>query len=128
MIQTLLKERDEQYLLANIAIVEEQMKTGKVSNPTGYLLKAFQNDYRPVETEYAKQQQVALENKKTEQKEKEKALLLQEARSKKIEQQKTDLIRSNLTKIGREEFEKLKLEFLPSIESNHIFSKYLESK
>ena len=47
--EELIKNHDEQYLRANIGIVEEQANKWKISNLPAYLLKAFQDDYRPAE-------------------------------------------------------------------------------
>lgn len=56
-IDTLLKTHDLQYLLANIAIVEKRLSDGKqIKNVPAYLMAAFENDYRPLETEYTKAQ------------------------------------------------------------------------
>lgn len=59
----LLTNHDEQYLRANIAIVEEKVKKGKIANITAYLLKAFHDDYRPIETEYDREKKAAEEAK-----------------------------------------------------------------
>lgn len=53
-IEELIQHHDEQYLWANIAVVEQQTTSGKIKNLAAYLLKAFQNDYRTTETEYSK--------------------------------------------------------------------------
>ena len=45
-IEELIVKHDEQYLLANLKIVEEQLQKGEIQNVTGYLLKAFQTDFR----------------------------------------------------------------------------------
>lgn len=45
-IEELIGKHDEQYLLANLKIVEEQLQKGEIQNVTGYLLKAFQTDFR----------------------------------------------------------------------------------
>lgn len=55
-IEELLQRHDLQYLQANITIAEEQIEKGDVQNPTAYLLKALQVDYRQPENEYSKQQ------------------------------------------------------------------------
>lgn len=75
--QKLLDNHDEQYLRANIRVVEEQAQKGKISNITAYLLKAFEDDYRTPETEYSKQQKLLDEEKNElqEQKAREKASL-----------------------------------------------------
>jgi hypothetical protein len=41
----------EEYLVGNIEVVEEKQRKGQLkSNPAGYLAKAIESDYRPVET------------------------------------------------------------------------------
>ncbi|MEZ5059724.1 MAG: hypothetical protein R2879_22045 [Saprospiraceae bacterium] len=42
-------KHDLEYLLANTEVVLEQTQKQTISNPTGYLLKALQNDYRPLQ-------------------------------------------------------------------------------
>ena len=49
MIKQLKEKHDFEYLLANAEVVLEQSLKQRLSNPTGYLLKALQNDYRPVQ-------------------------------------------------------------------------------
>jgi hypothetical protein len=49
MITELKNKHDLEYLLANAEVVLEQTQKQTISNPTGYLLKALQNDYRPVQ-------------------------------------------------------------------------------
>lgn len=54
-IKLLLKQHDEDYLLANIAVIEDQLAKGKeIKNITAYLSKAFLVDFRPTENEYTK--------------------------------------------------------------------------
>lgn len=43
----LIEKHDLDYLLANIKIVEDTAARGGVKNPSAYLMKAIQNDYRP---------------------------------------------------------------------------------
>jgi hypothetical protein len=47
VIQNLIGMHDLEYLLANIKIVEDNAARGGVKNPSAYLIKAIQNDYRP---------------------------------------------------------------------------------
>lgn len=66
-IEALLSNHNEQYLWANIAIVEEQAAKGNIKDITAYLLKAFSDDYRAAETEFAKQQkQIAADHEQRE--------------------------------------------------------------
>lgn len=51
----LLEKHDEDYILANISYVEEELASGKeIRNVPAYLMKAFEVDFRPVETEHEK--------------------------------------------------------------------------
>ncbi|MEZ4924810.1 MAG: replication initiation protein [Saprospiraceae bacterium] len=53
----LLKKHDEDYILANIRVIEEELKNGKeIRNVPAYLMKAFEVDFRPIETEFDKAQ------------------------------------------------------------------------
>ena len=53
----LLKKHDEDYVLANIRVIEEEFKNGKeIRNVSAYLMKAFEVDFRPTETEFDKVQ------------------------------------------------------------------------
>ena len=54
-IKKLLKNHTEQYLLLNIAVIEKRLQEGKkIDDIPAYLMKAFQNNYQPKETEYTK--------------------------------------------------------------------------
>lgn len=127
-IQYLLTHHDEQYIRANITIVEEQAKKGNIENITAYLLKAFENDYRPNETEFSKQKSLEQEEQQAE----EAKIAEQLAKEKALQEQfnkwkmETVLARvEGLTSIQQEIF---KNEFLQEIESNDFFSKLLQSK
>lgn len=49
-INFLLKKHDEDYILANIAVVQDQLKSGKpIRNVAAYLLKAFEVDFTVME-------------------------------------------------------------------------------
>jgi hypothetical protein len=53
----LIEKHDEDYILANIRVVEEELQEWKViRNIPAYLMKAFQVDFRPLETEHSKLQ------------------------------------------------------------------------
>lgn len=127
-IEGLLKKHDEQYLRANIAIVEEQLKKGKITNTTGYLLKSFESDFRPAETEYdqkkrkdlAEQEQESLYNKE---KEDEYQQLLQL-----FEQWKQEHISARAALLSQEEITHLKDEFIQNTLSNEIFKRMYQAK
>lgn len=60
----LLAKHDEDYILANIRVIEEELKNGKeIRNIPAYLMKAFEVDFRPVETEFDKIQSKQKEGK-----------------------------------------------------------------
>ena len=63
----LLKNHDEDYLLANIAVIEELLEGGKkIKNVKAYMAKAFQVDFRAKETEFDKIQKEKQQAKKEE--------------------------------------------------------------
>lgn len=131
-IEELLQNHDEQYLRANISIVEDQAKKGKVSNLTAYLLKAFQDDYRPVETEFEKKQKeeekekielrvkAAVEDQKTKEKERE----LRKQYEAELNEQITQLLDS----LSPDKISNLKEQFIASKGSNLLVKKLIESK
>lgn len=127
-IETLLKKHDLQYLWANITIVEEQIKQGKVSNPVGYLLKAFQNDYRPIETELTKEQKEKLANKQTEERSKKKLMLEEEGQRRAFEKRKVETIKARLIEQSQELVSDRKVSFVSQMNENPLFSKMLQSK
>ena len=108
----LLANHDEQYLWANIAIVEEQVKKGKVSNMTAYLLKAFQDDYRPIETELDKQKQVEEAAKQQRKAEAKKAEEYQARLKNQFEQEKEQLLQELLAQFPEEKTQQLQSEFI----------------
>lgn len=60
----LLAKHDEDYILANIRVIEEELKNGKeIRNIPAYLMKAFEVDFRPVETEFDKIQKTKKEGR-----------------------------------------------------------------
>ena len=131
-IEELLKNHDEQYLWANIGIVEEQVKKGKVSNVVAYLLKAFQDDYRQAETEFEKQQEEK-EKAKIELRVKA-AVEEQKARDKREELRKQydaeldKQIEQLLSSLSEEEVSSLKEQFTNAKGSNLLVKKLIESK
>jgi hypothetical protein len=94
-IEELLKKHDEQYLLANLEIVDEKIKKGEIQNIPAYLLKAFQNDFRPAENEYTKEQ-------------KEKVLTEQQAKLAEIKaQQEQERLKIEFWQLRQQEVEKV---------------------
>ena len=127
-IQTLLEERDEEYLLANIAIMEEKLKEGKISNPAGYLMKAFEDDYRPKETQYSKQQQVEELAKKAQEAQEQQIKEEEKLKQDHFTSWKQSLVTERLEQLGTSEKENYKNEFIESMVANPLFSKMLDSK
>jgi len=127
-IEALIAKRDEQYLWANIAIVEEEHKKGKISNVTAYLMKAFEVDFRPIETEHDRVKKLKAEERFEKSK---RAALEQEQRNgllKRFEQQKMQAVSKVLNSLKAEEIEALKAEFLAGIQANPLFKKMLDTK
>jgi hypothetical protein len=62
MARQYLTRYPENYLLENLVVVENRHKKGQLkTNPAGYLAKAFELDYRPVETAQKTAERVAQE-------------------------------------------------------------------
>ena len=74
--EELLRKHDKDYILANIDVVEEDLKNGKIKySISGYMMRAFEADFRPLKTEHdlkeeEKKQQQEAEKKVLELKEK----------------------------------------------------------
>lgn len=113
---------------ANIAIVEEQLKKGKITNTTGYLLKSFESDFRPLETEYDQVRKQELTEKEFEalaNKEREEHFqhLLQS-----FEQRKQERIIARAALLSPAELDHLKEEFIQNTLSNEIFKRLYQAK
>ncbi len=127
-IEALLKKHDEQYLWANISIVEEQLKKGKITNTTGYLLTSFESDFRSAETEQdqSKKKQKALKAQETE------AAKAREAERQSLldafETWKGDLVKTRIGELAETEIARLKNAFIESISNNEIFKRIYNSK
>lgn len=112
-IKKVLEHHDQDYILANIAVVEESLGKGKkIKNIPAYLLKAFEVDFRPIETEFEKnqKQKQALLLQETEVKEQEENRLKQLEYDFDLFKKKgiEDLFKSS----GKEELESLKSQFI----------------
>ena len=123
-IDELIAKHDEQYLLANLEIVEEQISKWEIKNTTGYLLKAFQTDFRATETEHIK-------NKKSEARAKAESKLKQEQEQNEQEslkqaqtEQRKKLIESFIVSLPPDEFQKLKNDFIQENQNNAMFQKF----
>jgi hypothetical protein len=125
----LIGKHDEDYILANIRVIEEELKNGKeIRNVPAYLMKAFEVDFRPVETEFDKIQHKKKEGKAlAEQKAGEWETLRKEL-LKQFDRQKTQAVADILDKLDDTETATLKSEFLLEIDKSPLLKKVLESK
>jgi len=127
--QKLIENHDEDYILANIRVVEEDLKNGKnIRNVTAYLMKAFEVDFRPEETAYDKAQKA--KKLKSEQEEITKNKIQQEQQKLQhaFDEEKNEAIENLLKGLEEADLKKLKKDFLAGIKDNTLFSKMLESK
>jgi len=127
-IDELLTNHDEQYLRANIAIVEEKVKKGKIANITAYLLKAFHDDYRPIETEYDREKKAAEEVKQKQFLEEQQEQLKKEGLRVQYEEDLSDQISHLLESLSSEEITSLKDQFVVQKGDNPLMKKFFESK
>ena len=128
LIKKLIKRHKGDYLWANIAIVEEQMAQGNVRNPTAYLLKAFQENFIPEETEYSKRQKKEAEKKKAQQQERENKIKAEKEKRKAFQTWKAKEVKRRLNDLSSSELENLFQEYIGSILDHPIFSKMYEAK
>lgn len=125
-IEALMKQHDHQYLMANISIVETQAKKGNIQNLIAYVLKAIENDYRPVQN----QRGLSMVKSEDAMRKQELAVKDQEkqARQEEFEQWKRDILYERLGKYKDSDLAEIKKEFLSTISDNQLFSKMLETK
>jgi plasmid replication initiation protein len=127
-IKELLQKHDEQYLRANIAVVEEHAKTKDISNITGYLLKAISDDFRPRISAF-KHQQKEKKNGKIEESQEEiekKALLLKTKRN--FEEQRSVALEKVLAEKNEAEITSLKDQFIAEKSHSSIMKSLIENK
>lgn len=125
----LLEKHDEDYILANIRVIEEELKNGKdIRNIPAYLMKAFEVDFRPQETEFDKIQTKKKQDKATASKQAEEWELKRKELLKQFERQKTQAVANVLDKLDDQETATLKAEFLAEIEKSPLHKRVLESK
>ncbi len=108
--------------------MEEQYKQGKISNPAGYLMKAFQDDYRPKETEHSKQQQTEELAKKEQEAKDQQAQEKEKIKQDHFNSWKQHLVIERLEQLDNPEKEYHKKEFIESMVANPLFSKMFDSK
>ncbi len=125
----LMAKHDEDYILANIRVIEEELKNGKeIRNIPAYLMKAFEVDFRPVETEFDKIQHKKKEGKALAEKQAGEWETLRKELLKQFDRQKTQAVADVLDKLDDEETAILKSEFLLEIDKSPLLKKVLESK
>lgn len=127
-IEALLKRHDEEYLWANIAIVEEQYHKGKIKNVTAYLLKGFEVDYRPTETDLEKAQQEAETKRQQAQEQAAKEAEAKDVAKLQFFAERRQLVEAHLAQLPKEEAEQLKQDFIASKSANHLYEKMIQSK
>lgn len=125
----LMGKHDEDYILANIRVIEEELKNGKeIRNVPAYLMKAFEVDFRPVETEFDKIQHKKKEGKALAEKQAGEWETLRKELLKQFDRQKTQAVADVLDKLDDAETATLKAEFLAEIDKSPLLKKVLESK
>lgn len=125
----LMGKHDEDYILANIRVIEEELKNGKeIRNIPAYLMKAFEVDFRPVETEFDKIQHKKKENKALAEKQAGEWETLRMELLKQFDRQKTQAVADVLDKLDDAETATLKSGFLLEIDKSPLLKKVLESK
>ena len=125
----LMGKHDEDYILANIRVIEEELKNGKeIRNIPAYLMKAFEVDFRPVETEFDKIQHKKKENKALSEKQAREWETLKKELIKQFDRKKTQDVADVLDKLDDAETATLKSEFLLEIDKSPLLKKVLESK
>lgn len=125
-IKELLAKHDEDYILANIVVVEQELEKGKdIRNVTAYLMKAFVVDFRPTAIEMKTRKQLIVEEKIIEAKSKEDEV--QKLRTQ-YELEKKKVIQATLETEDDSAIEKLKWQFIKEVEESKFNKKIYEQK
>ncbi len=107
-----MQNHDTDYLLTNIAVIEEQINKGKkIKNITAYLAKAFVVDFRKTETGYVRKQKKKQEEKKEIALQKEQEAEALEQLKKTYQQERREKINTILEELSTNEKDTLKSEF-----------------
>jgi hypothetical protein len=122
-IEELLAKHDTQYLLANLNIVEEQIKKGEVQNVSAYLMKAFSNDFRVQETEHTKQLQQGMQQRKAEQEQQHKAEQAEKDLKEQFYKERKKQVEEYLKTLSQNDLQTLQNEFIQTQEKNLFFMK-----
>lgn len=125
----LLEKHDEDYILANIRVIEEELKNGKeIRNIPAYLMKAFEVDFRPVETEFDKAQKQKKQSKAIAEKQAGEWDTQKKEYQMQFDKQKTNGVAEVLNKLDDADTANLKAEFLLEIDKSPLLKKVMESK
>jgi len=125
-IKPLLAQHDEDYILANISIIEQELEEGKkIRNIPAYLLKAFDVDFRPVVTDYEKKSKAEKEEREKAEEQKEKRLMRLKEQFAKA---KKETIESHLSSLSEMEVEELKTTFIEEVEESEFLNKIFQKK
>ena len=125
-IAMVLDKHDEDYIMANIAIVEEELQQGKeIRNVPAYLFKAFEVDYRPELSDHERQEKEALQYKIEQIEQQAKA---EEEFRRTYDTQRATLIQQHLDQLGAGEYNKLLQSFLATNQKHQRFAKLYANK
>lgn len=122
----ILEKHDEDYIMANIRVVEEALQAGKkIRNLGAYLLKAFEIDFRPTVTDFEKERvrQKTLEYQAVAQRKQE-----EQAQIEALENERNAQVNEILTTLDGDSLAILKSEYLAFVNENPLFKKFLASK
>lgn len=121
-IKQVLKKHDDDYIWANIVVIEEQLNKGKeIRNIPAYLMKAFEVDFRPTEPKIiAKQKLLRAE----EGKEKLKLAVLKANYT----QERNAKLKAVISKFSKEKLSDLREEFEQQILETNFHSDIYKSK
>lgn len=125
----LLESHDEDYILANIRVVEESMQNGKeIHNIPAYLMKAFEVDFTASESSMSSLRKQEDIKKEQQQKEQEEQRKIEQELRQEFEDHKIKEVEKLLNSLNETALKELKEQFLVLIKENLLFSKILESK
>lgn len=99
-----------------------------IRNIPAYLMKAFQVDFRPLETEHAKLQAKKIQEVNKKSKQAEEWEQKKQTLKSQFEKNKMEMVAEALTTISSEELSSLKSDFLAEINANPIFKKDIGNK
>jgi len=128
-INSFLKLHDEDYLLANIKIVQASIETGyKVRSARALLAHAFKMDYRPIETEHSKQQEQQEEIQAQHTQLQEEKLQGEKTVKAVYARERKEKVEALISELEKKKLEDLKKVFIDRIHKNNFFEKIYKSK